>query len=149
MFYSAQANGFYSPAVHGTGIPVDAVEISPALHASLLAAQADGARIVPGPGGVPALDWPEGPTPAEALADWRAGASVSAFQAKAALFNRGLLDDAEAVVTAAGGLILLAWQTATTFERLSPAITTLAPAIGITDPLDLDELFVEAALISA
>ena len=44
---------------------------------------------------------------------------------------------------------LLAWQTATEYQRLSPAIVALAPAIGITDPADLDELFREAAVISA
>jgi hypothetical protein len=86
---------------------------------------------------------------AEELAVWRAATKVSAFQAKGALLNRGLLDEATAAATAAGGLTLLAWQTATEYDRLSPAIIALAPAIGITDPLDLDELFREAALISA
>ena len=89
------------------------------------------------------------PQAAEALAVWRAATRVSAFQAKGALLNRGLLDEATAAATAAGGLTLLAWQTATEYQRLSPAIVALAPAIGITDPADLDELFREAAVISA
>ena len=104
---------------------------------------------MPGPGGAPTLLWPTPPTEAELLAAWRERTTVSAFQAKAALFNRGLLDAANAAATGAGGLTLLAWQTATEYPRLSPAIVTLAPVIGITDPADLDELFREAALISA
>jgi len=83
------------------------------------------------------------------LEAWRARTVVSAFQAKAALYNRGKLNDAEAAALAAGGLILLAWQTATEYPRLSPAIVALAPTIGITDPEDIDDLFREAAVISA
>ena len=63
--------------------------------------------------------------------------------------DQWLIDAMIGSATAAGGLTLLAWQTATEYDRLSPAIIALAPAIGITDPLDLDELFREAALISA
>lgn len=147
--YSATTRGFYDVALHGAAIPLDAVQVPRAVYQDLMAEQAAGAQIVPGPGGAPIAQWPVPPSPAEVLAAWRQGTAVSAFQAKAALYKRGLLDDAEAVAVAAGGLTLLAWQTATRFERLSPAITFLAPAIGITDPEDLDELFVEAALISA
>lgn len=94
-------------------------------------------------------DPPAPPTGAELLAAWRERTTVSAFQAKAALYNRGKLNDAEAAALAAGGLILLAWQTATEYPRLSPAIVALAPTIGITDPEDIDDLFREAAVISA
>lgn len=146
--YSPVHRGFYSNELHEV-LPEDAVEVTDVDYASLLTAQSQGAQIVPGPGGVPTLLWPTPPTEAELLAAWRGRTTVSAFQAKAALFNRGLLDAANAAATGAGGLTLLAWQTATEYPRLSPAIVTLAPAIGITDPLDLDELFREAALISA
>ena len=149
MFYSPNTYGFYSPNVHGAAIPADAVSITDVDYAALLAAQSQGAQIVPGTGGVPTLLWPTPPTEAELLAVWRAATKVSAFQAKGALLNRGLLDDATAAATAAGGLTLLAWQTATEYARLSPAIVALAPAIGITDPADLDDLFREAAVISA
>ena len=149
MFYSAQNRGFYSPVVHGDSIPPDAVPVSDEDYAALFAAQAQGARIVPGEGGVPTLRWPTPPTPEEVLEAWRARTVVSAFQAKAALYNRGKLNDAEAAALAAGGLILLAWQTATEYPRLSPAIVALAPTIGITDPEDIDDLFREAAVISA
>jgi hypothetical protein len=148
VYYSAATRGFFDPA-SGVALPLDALEIPRTLYAELLAGQSQGAQIVPGPGGAPTLLWPTPPTEAELLEAWRAATKVSAFQAKGALLNRGLLDDANATATAAGGLTLLAWQTATEYARLSPAITALAPAIGITDPEDLDDLFREAALISA
>jgi hypothetical protein len=149
MFFAASTGGFYHPQINGTAIPEDAVEITAEAHAALMEAQTEGAQIVPGPGGAPTLLWPTPPTEAELLAAWRERTTVSAFQAKAALLNRGLLDAANAAATGAGGLTLLAWQNATEYPRLSPAIVTLAPVIGITDPADLDELFREAALISA
>lgn len=149
MFYSAATKGFYSVEVHGNAMPVDAVEISAGDHAALIAGQAQGARIVPGAGGAPVLDWPVPPTEAELLDAWRATTTVTAYQAKAALFNRSLLDDAEAVALAAGGLTLLAWQTATNFQRNAASIAALAPAIGIITPEDLDDLFREAAAITA
>jgi hypothetical protein len=146
--YSASTQGFY---LEGTAVavPEDAVPVTDEAMTVLFEGQAQGAQIVPGAGGAPTLAWPAPPTPAEVLAAWRAATKVSAFQAKGALLNRGLLDDANATATAAGGLTLLAWQTATEYARLSPAIVALAPAIGITDPEDLDDLFREAALISA
>ncbi|MCA3456485.1 MAG: hypothetical protein IOC92_14620 [Rhodobacter sp.] len=149
MLYSSTARGFYDPQLHGDAIPADAVPVTDEHMTELFEGQARGAQIVPGPGGAPTLLWPTPPTEAELLAAWRERTTVSAFQAKAALFNRGLLDAANAAATGAGGLTLLAWQTATEYPRLSPAIVTLAPVIGITDPADLDDLFREAALISA
>lgn len=149
MFFSSTTGGFYDLDFHGDAIPPDAVEITAEAYAALFAAQAQGARIVPGEGGAPTLLWPTPPTPEEVLEAWRASTVVSAFQAKAALYNRGKLNDAEAAALAAGGLILLAWQTATEYPRLSPAIVALAPTIGITDPEDIDDLFREAAVISA
>lgn len=149
MYYHPETCGFYDVAIHGDAIPEDAVPVSAEDYTALFEGQSQGAQIVPGLGGAPTLVWPTPPTEAELLAAWRAATKVSAFQAKGALLNRGLLDDATAAATAAGGLTLLAWQTATEYARLSPAIVALAPAIGITDPEDLDELFREAAVISA
>lgn len=54
--YSASTSGFYDSDIHGENVPADAVPISPARHAELLDAQAEGARIVPGKGGRPAID---------------------------------------------------------------------------------------------
>jgi hypothetical protein len=149
MNYSASANAFYLSEIHGDSIPTDAVAIIAEEHAALLAGQSLGKIIAPDALGRPRLIDPVPPTEAELLAAWRERTTVSAFQAKAALFNRGLLDAANAAATGAGGLTLLAWNTATEYARLSPAIVALAPAIGITDPEDLDDLFREAAVISA
>lgn len=44
IYYSATAHGFFDSAIHAV-IPEDAVQIRPARHRQLLAAQADGARI--------------------------------------------------------------------------------------------------------
>ena len=148
-YFSASHVGFFSPEVWGETMPSDAVPVTAEDYAALLAGQSLGKIIAPDALGRPRLIDPVPPTEAELLAAWRERTTVSAFQAKAALFNRGLLDAANAAATGAGGLTLLAWQTATEYPRLSPAIVDLAPAIGITDPLDLDELFREAALISA
>lgn len=52
MFFSAATGGFYRPDVNR---PADAVEISDAAHARLLAGQAAGRAIVPGKGGKPVL----------------------------------------------------------------------------------------------
>ena len=149
MKYAPSTNGFYSENLVYGAVPEDALPVTEAEYNALFEGQSQGAQIVPGTGGAPALLWPTPPTEAEILAAWRERTFVSAFQAKGALLNRGLLDEATAAATAAGGLTLLAWQTATEYARLSPAIVALAPAIGITDPEDLDDLFREAALISA
>lgn len=72
MLYSAATRGFYSREIHGDAIPADAVEITNDEHAALLAGQAEGKRIVPGPDGVPELRDPEPPTQGEIAASARA-----------------------------------------------------------------------------
>lgn len=54
IYYSASRGGFFSPAVHAD-IPGDAVSVSPARHAALLAGQAQGCEIVPDKRGRPQL----------------------------------------------------------------------------------------------
>ena len=73
---------------------------------------------------------------------------VTPFQAKAALLNADLLDDIEALMAdpAADRLIVLAWNNAITFERLSPMVAGIAAALGWTDE-ELDDLFAAAAQI--
>lgn len=76
-------------------------------------------------------------------------ASVSRFQAKAALAMAGLLDQANAAVAESGNIVLqLAWAEATEFKRNSPGISALAPALGLDDAA-LDQLFIAAAEIVA
>lgn len=55
MLYSGQTGGFYDPAIHGNGIPADAVEITVAEHADLLAGQSAGKRILADEDGRPVL----------------------------------------------------------------------------------------------
>lgn len=74
--------------------------------------------------------------------------SVTAFQAKAALLNAGLLDKAQAAVSAAAPIVQLAWATAQSYERSSPTVAALAAALGLSDA-QVDDLFRAAALISA
>lgn len=73
---------------------------------------------------------------------------VSAYQAKATLMQAGLYDKAAAAAQAAGGLVALAWATATVFERSSPNIATLAAGLGLTDA-QVDDLFRAASKITA
>ena len=75
MLYSAGTGGFYDRSIH-VDIPTDAVEIHPAQHAALLAAQADGKRIVPDVNGHPVAQDQPAPT-----ADHIRTARVAAVQA--------------------------------------------------------------------
>jgi len=65
MFYSQSTGGFYDAAIHGDAIPADAVEITPTEHASLLAGQSNGQRIVADADGRPTLADPPAPTAAD------------------------------------------------------------------------------------
>lgn len=58
IHYSASTGGFYDSNIHKI-IPDDAVSISNALHAELLAGQSQGSRIVQGEGGAPVLQSPD------------------------------------------------------------------------------------------
>jgi hypothetical protein len=75
--------------------------------------------------------------------------SVTPFQAKAALLDAGLLDDIEALIAdpATDRKVVLAWNNAITFERLSPMVAGIAVALGWTDE-ELDDLFAAAAQIT-
>lgn len=73
MFYSKFTNGFYDAAIHGGNIPVDAVAVTKAEHAALLAAQSIGKRIQPNINGNPvALDKTQAEMDAEATAKAKA-----------------------------------------------------------------------------
>lgn len=45
MYYAKSTGGFYTAAIHGAGIPADAVEISYEKHVALLEGQSQGRRI--------------------------------------------------------------------------------------------------------
>lgn len=62
MFFSPSTNGFYTPEIHGSAIPSDAVEVSSAEHDSLIGGSAQGKEIRPDANGHPALVDPAPPT---------------------------------------------------------------------------------------
>jgi len=146
--YSPSRRGFYVDVVTYSDPPDDLVDISFELHTELMLAQEQGATIQPDQDGTPIAVYPVAPTPEEVLQDWRSKAKVSRFQAMAALYNAGLLDEAVEVVTQAGGLIKIAWDNAIEFRRNSPTILDLALALGL-DEEELDALFIVAAEIEA
>lgn len=80
----------------------------------------------------------------------RAQMSVTPFQAKAALFNAGLLDDVETLIAAAetSTLTKLAWANAVEWRRTSPMLSELSASLNMTDE-QLDALFIAAAAITA
>ncbi len=64
MFYSPSKQGFYTPEVHGTNIPTDAVEITEDEWRALLEGQANGKIItVDANGAVTLTDPPPQPAP--------------------------------------------------------------------------------------
>lgn len=76
-------------------------------------------------------------------------ASVTRFQARAALHLANLLPSVDAAIAASGNAIAqLAWADAQVFERNSPTIAAMAGALGLTSE-QIDALFVSAAQIQA
>lgn len=77
-------------------------------------------------------------------------ASVTRFQARAALHLAGHLASVEAAMADPGmdPLARLAWQDALEFVRVSPTVAGLAGALGLTDA-QVDDLFRLAATITA
>jgi len=75
---------------------------------------------------------------------------VSAFQAKAALLNAGLLDDVKELMAAPGtpAIAKLAWSEAVEFRRDSPTIAAMQGELGLTDA-QVDDLFIVAYGIRA
>lgn len=62
MYYSKSTGGFYDTAIHGTSIPVDAIEITAEQHAALLEAQSTGQQIGADENGYPVAIDPPAPT---------------------------------------------------------------------------------------
>lgn len=77
-------------------------------------------------------------------------ASVSRFQARAALYLAGYFEAVEEHMARPDTPMLskLAWQDAQTFERSSATVAVLAAALALSDS-DVDALFTSAAEITA
>ena len=71
---------------------------------------------------------------------------VTRFQARAALYQAGWLDEVEALIAApeTDRMLVLAWQDALTFKRQSPCVQAMAQQLGLSEP-QLDGLFITAA----
>jgi hypothetical protein len=71
---------------------------------------------------------------------------VASWKAKEVLAQRGLLDDVEAAVAAAGGLVQRAWAGAAEWSRGSRFVGELTGALGL-EAADVDRMFREADAI--
>ena len=73
---------------------------------------------------------------------------VTRFQARAALYQAGLLDQVEAAISAPGTdkMLKLAWQDAQAFKRDSQFVSGMAQTLGLTAQ-QLDNLFISASQI--
>ena len=69
---------------------------------------------------------------------------VTMRQARIELLSRGLLDDVEAMVAAAGREAQIEWEYASLVERGNPVIAVVQQQQGFTDA-QIDDLFREAA----
>lgn len=82
------------------------------------------------------------------LSDWRKAASCTPFQGRVALSNAGMLAQAQMAVDAADEKTKLAWEYATSWDRMSPMILSLSSALGLSET-QVDDLFKQAAKITA
>lgn len=91
--------------------------------------------------------------PVETHEEWalrknREAMMVSRFQAKAALHQAGLLEQAESFVSNSDDMLVkLAWQEAQ-FHRTSQMVANIGHAMGMTDA-QIDDLFKTAGQIQA
>lgn len=73
---------------------------------------------------------------------------VSRFQARAALYQAGVLSAAETAIQGADMVSQIAWEDAQEFRRTSPLVSDIAQQIGLSES-ELDDLFIQAAQIEA
>lgn len=88
---------------------------------------------------------PAGPDP---VTEWRNSLRITPFQAKVVLYQSGLLDTVNTMMSApeADPLAKLAWENAIEFKRLDANIVALGAAIGLTEE-QIDQMFVTGATI--
>lgn len=75
-------------------------------------------------------------------------ATISRFQARAALMDAGLLADVELAIAGASPIVQLAWAEATEWRRDSPTMAEIGSLLGLTSE-QIDDLFRAAAQITA
>lgn len=74
-------------------------------------------------------------------------ATIPAWKGKAVLREAGLLNEVEAAVAAAGGLVQDAWEGAFSWDRSSRLVTELSKQLGLSSP-QIDQMFRDADIIS-
>lgn len=85
---------------------------------------------------------PDAPPPAPFVPE-----EVSPYQARVALLQAGLLSQVDTIVNASGNDALkIAWEYANAFYRHSAFISSLAPALGLTEE-QVDQLFIAASQV--
>lgn len=103
----------------------------------------DGVEYAPADAGLNAAEWREVEAATYVAPVVPVPLSISRFQARAALYLAGLLDDVEALMSHPDTPMLakLAWADAKDFERDSPTVAAMADQLGWS-PSFVDELFV-------
>lgn len=92
------------------------------------------------------------PPPEPTIEQIRSTMVVSRLQAKAILYQYGLLNTVEALMEQADPITKMAWAEAQDFRRLSPTILALQPYLKLSngDPISdemLDQIFIEGAAL--
>jgi hypothetical protein len=70
--------------------------------------------------------------------------TISTLQGKLQLIKMGLLDTIEGMITQEGAAEKIYWEYAIEWERSSPILNRLAPAVGM-DQNGLDQFFISAS----
>ena len=137
IYYAGSTGGFYDSAIHGSGIPSDAVKISQDRYQELLNLQNSGQTIAAGEDGGPIAinEPPTAPTrctPAQGLVALFALKNITEDNVLAAIAQ---IPDPVQQYTAKIG-----YQRATTWERGSPTMQAMALLLQLSEQ-DLDALF--------
>lgn len=88
--------------------------------------------------------------PTQSKEEWRATTEVSRFQARVALYNFGLLESVEQMMSdpSAPFIAKEAWESAGVFKRNSPTVIALGAGLNLTDD-QVDTLFKAALEVQA
>ena len=88
--------------------------------------------------------------PTQSKEEWRATTEVSRFQARVALYNFGLLEAVNKMVSdpATPFIAKEAWESAQVFKRNSPTVVAMGAGLKLTED-QIDELFKAALEIQA
>ena len=88
--------------------------------------------------------------PTQSKEEWRATTEVSRFQARIALYNFGLLEAVNKMMSdpATPFIVKEAWESAQVFKRNSPTVAAMGAGLKLTED-QIDELFKAALEVQA